>query len=381
MSAPSVRSTHQYHIVFSAQRTARFICMLILDTLHDTAPQSAITEQGVRALVSLYLGWVIAINFPFPSARDKGLIIALRDAVLNRFGGMVGHAPGAIAGQILSNIKRQAARQQLDMLTHAIIDNACGDSRDAPTFCERARQVKIATYSTLYDRGAYRASCRPQLVAAFDGPEPDQQTRAYRTPAARAGVLRDVDDNDVTFRTFSVAACDGMQAREPEDIIIFGTVADDRGAEHLIILACRGARPARHPHHARPFIRFVHRAGDGYNIVRGYSQSQSVARDIARRWMRYYDAKRPSIMDIAHDQAAQRAQVELSAKNWGDLGMVADAKRIRGTFIATNDNMMKIFCAEIGAPFVTPDLHGFAYVVPPSGVTTSDGFTLPIFTT
>lgn len=116
---------------------------------------------------------------------------------------------------------------------------------------------------------------------------------------------------------------------------------------------------------------FGHYLDHDHILYRSWAQSAKNTEFIAKAWLKTYQngcqlgaddsriMQKPSITDLMSADANHRAYllrvyVELSAKHWGDLGLILDALIYKDLYVVTIDRPMIMLCCSFGAAHYDP---------------------------
>lgn len=332
-------------------KTWQFMQLSILDAIHDSGSNA--TEPIVRALTGLYVHWLECNNpslRPYASGIYERLVSDLaiyhgdEKAIAERF---MSQPQNKV---MITTVLNPAGWQY-------VLDNRFLPMPPAPG------TVAAVVWSTFYDKSSFNITCggtEPKYAQALNAPEviPDTPTTPGTAPISAANdFMAPIKKYAPTYTLRVPALCTTVSKceSEPYDSSIKGVFrATQPGSPPIyyqITLAYRALMVVPAPPGViwKCACTFAHRTCDGVAIQRGFAPLAKAIGEIIRAWVAFCAQRNALEVARSVSLAALRAQVEISAKLWGDLGMVVDASCGSQMCVSSDDKMMRVFCLQLNA--------------------------------
>ena len=350
-------------------QTKTFIANVISDILHDSTKrhQSAI---DVTTIASAYVCWLLNVN-----SRVLSGPMALSEYMLSCY-----FARNDSTLSIEENNKRKLEmlpQPAIDLPNDMIIDQCS----KGVAHCDSRAAHALSTYSTFFDTGSQNQTCgKVEKGSRFVDPVKLISARVLGTELIN--YYPTIRENSDPIYGSIVPVCKfatHMQS-DPTSFYIVGVISI-HGESLQVVLAYRGVILL--PTKGKPTIVYPFRFGSAANNVVTYGWSTSAAdvtamvtewKKVVESHFRYrnkmagrnvaYDIDDyNSINDVvskltqqlysnpADMIGASKVFVHLSAKLWGDLGLVCEAVSEATRYVVTHDKMLAVFSATLGANY------------------------------
>jgi len=358
-------------VFLSARQSTIYLRNQVLDIMHDAGIEN-VTDINVGAISALIAHWIVEIN-----GLDWRAEHEIVNAIVVEFMPFIGATVDRIARDLLSRAPIRETRTAMLSVRHIINDNCahqgtrrCVAARsqspavDVGTLCD-ARE--IVTFSTLFDVGSFSVTCggRQEFVTTeanipYAMWRPEVAQMLLGALSEHTDFLLPIDDNGPEFHSALIVKC-GAQFSRPEDVA--RVIAEDARdlciagrfvwSPFPIIIAYRGISSTPIYDGTGDWAcQYTHFYDASHLVVsRSTSQTRKVASRVIAAWVNLVVGLRKHACEVANIASAEalRAYAEVSAKHWGDLGMIIDAAREPDIIMITSDKMAQVLCMQFGA--------------------------------
>lgn len=359
------RGTDKKVIELNPSVTLEYLKFHLLDIMHDTGA-SIVDVISLQALAALYATWLANVNPRAEPYRD-----IIYHLLMDNTKDIIGSRLTDIAQRIIRGLPN--VTDDTPARKTVLIDSCPQNAY----FCDDKKHFAIATWSTLYDRGSYAQTCGQYQRL--------QYVRADKIPVVpnvrpRTNFIAPISEDTSQFTDFSIATCTNLRKpleQQVYDHVIIGTINIPSSGPQVpaiplrIVLAYRGTSISlvetrenpQSPPVTNPICKFHTRVSRNLVVARSCAQSAKTTRAIVSAWIAYCQdnaqffptsapPELPLLVAGRVRDAALRAYTELSAKHWGDLGLVLDALGVPSRYVATDDHFMAAICSIFGAKFI-----------------------------
>jgi hypothetical protein len=389
-------------IYLSERRSLEYICIQILDILHDAYDtnerHAMITEDKIKATLALYTNWIVNVS----GISQYETAISIEQKITHVVWEMLKPFNNQLVSVAIAAFLRNIKTENVRITDHVINDN-CQRMRDNKRIiCKYCNLKPLLTPSILYDQGSLDTNCAYGQVVENIIPNIPSRNSSENLKKAEIDLLNifnfraQINDDDSVYRVATIATCAEHIEHGEEDDVDVNTydmalvgqidISVNFGEKLLMncILAYRGTDTEIYTENNTEYTicTFTFIFDRDRTITRAYNSARKINNSIITNWVNLCNSQPISPCELTkiYSYDTLRVYAELSSKHWGDLGLAFDGKFYpmnHPVTVITEDYMLQLICATFGVPYVycrnktmQDDDYAIQSIIHPSDVAT-----------